>query len=908
MKHLLSLIATVLLAMPGYSQSSATDSDNYMRNFSDTQVSDKASQKVTNIKIDCSKSGVSNVVPDQSGTNYVYRPMLSSFINVEAGEDIKVTVSYSSGWMNAYVYIDRDNNGQFDVDPALSQENPTPDCDLVSYSYIETEENTSGFNMSGETITGNNRNTLALPSFTLAPDMAQGLYRVRIKIDWGSADPAGRMTETNNIVTNGGQIVDFMINVHGQSGTLAQSGDNGEILDAERNSLTADSSIPFGKRLTVYQQPAEGYVPGEVVVRYGYNLDGEQYNDKGNPEWYEATMPSYATGDDGRLDIPQKYAVANMLLRSNFIAEGSIEKGDYPLNFDPETLMINSEWRAISALEISNGDDAGYTLNGWNTTKPFPVYADATEHKVTFAAGETLTITPTSKNTTWMYAYVYIDYDRDGYFTLSDTGLTELVTRTTKETNYNPIPSFTLPTWLPNGNYRVRFKTDWDCEDPGGRYGDKYTANFINDNCGQIIDFTLTINNDDQPFSLREETEHCNLFAADGTTSLRSSMRHIDELTFKVVPMEGYVLDGTIDVISGDVTTHFDTLPDDGLLTAPVSENTLIRAHFKEGPNATWHCIFNDEFNGDNYTWDDDKWIPRALAANVTWARFNSQLKTDSVCVQNNGYMSLSTRTTGTNTMVTGNLTTEGRCDFTYGRVEARCLVHPWTGNFPAFWMMPAHQKPNYSGTGTWGGWPHSGEIDIMEQINTDNKAHHTIHSHWANGANEGGLGQTYQKTTSEYVNMSVWHIYTLEWDKEQLRWYVDGNQVHCYDRISDKDNDEDRQWPFDQPFYVLINQSVGNGGWAAKPDFSHEYCMDVDYVRIYQVREPDAISEAIANASLNISAFGGRIVIKTPCETNVRVYNLYGVLVFDDIVNGTASVAVTPGVYVVGGRKIVVP
>ncbi|MCF0198311.1 MAG: glycoside hydrolase family 16 protein [Bacteroidaceae bacterium] len=578
----------------------------------------------------------------------------------------------------------------------------------------------------------------------------------------------------------------------------------------------------------------------------------------------------------------------------------------YPLNFNPDELMVTRNDRVISSVTFTSPDHQAI-VKGWSTTAPFPVYADATAKVMTFKAGETITPSCASKNSTWMYAYVYIDYNRNGRFETEEAEPLELVTQSTDGAKgYASIPSFTLPDDLADGDYRVRFKTDWECTDPGGRYGENYTENFINDNRGQIIDFTLRINNAVVYTRLREETEHCTLYGANGG-QLPVALGNATSLTFKVVPMTGYVLDGTLDVVSESGTVSFSEIPTSGVLTADIQGDALIRAHFKQGPTARWHCIFNDEFNKDDYTWDPQHWNTTQRAS-PTWCRFNSNDPADSVAVQNNGYLSLTTKTIAPNEMRTGNLMTQNLHNFTYGRVEARCKVYPHTGNFPAFWMMPAAQKPNYSGTGTWGGWPHSGEIDIMEQINTENVAYHTIHSHWANGAGEGGLGQTYQKSASESVNMvGLWHIYALEWDAEQLRWYVDGKKVHTYDRIAANDNDSDRQWPFDRPFYVIINQSVGNGGWAANPDFGHTYRMDVDFVRVYQRCEPDAIGATWAQQAVEVRAGNGRITMSAATPTFVRIVTLSGATVFSGTVAGTHTVAVKPGLYVAANRKVMV-
>jgi hypothetical protein len=115
--------------------------------------------------------------------------------------------------MNAYVYIDSDEDG---FDAGIDGDGYTPTGDLMSYSFYNNGSNNDnyGYNSVGEYITGNARSTVALPKFVLPEE--SGVYRVRVKLDWCSIDPAGdNDANFGNFMTNGGQIVDFMIEVVG---------------------------------------------------------------------------------------------------------------------------------------------------------------------------------------------------------------------------------------------------------------------------------------------------------------------------------------------------------------------------------------------------------------------------------------------------------------------------------------------------------------------------------------------------------------------------------------------------------------------------------------------------------------------------------------------------------------------
>jgi hypothetical protein len=135
-----------------------------------------------------------------------------------AGEEVTLAVNIGeSSWMNAYVYIDLDEDG---FDAGIDGDGYTPTGDLMSYSFYNNGSNNDnyGYNSVGEYITGNARSTVELPQFVLPEE--PGIYRVRVKLDWCSIDPAGdNDANFGNFMTNGGQIVDFMIEVVDPTGT-----------------------------------------------------------------------------------------------------------------------------------------------------------------------------------------------------------------------------------------------------------------------------------------------------------------------------------------------------------------------------------------------------------------------------------------------------------------------------------------------------------------------------------------------------------------------------------------------------------------------------------------------------------------------------------------------------------------
>ena len=130
------------------------------------------------------------------------------------GETVTLTINDddATSWMNAYVYIDADKNG-FSASIADGS-NWLPAGDLVSYSFYNNNDpyDNNGWNSVGTVISGNDRSTVDMPAFAVPAEA--GIYRVRVKLDWCNIDPAGdRDGKFGDFMDNGGQIVDFMLNV-----------------------------------------------------------------------------------------------------------------------------------------------------------------------------------------------------------------------------------------------------------------------------------------------------------------------------------------------------------------------------------------------------------------------------------------------------------------------------------------------------------------------------------------------------------------------------------------------------------------------------------------------------------------------------------------------------------------------
>jgi beta-glucanase (GH16 family) len=163
--------------------------------------------------------------------------------------------------------------------------------------------------------------------------------------------------------------------------------------------------------------------------------------------------------------------------------------------------------------------------------------------------------------------------------------------------------------------------------------------------------------------------------------------------------------------------------------------------------------------------------------------------------------------------------------DWKYGYIEARAKLPQGTGTWPAIWMLPTDWQ--------YGGWPASGEIDIMEHVGyNQGMVHGTVHTKAFNHS----IGT--QKGDSIMVPdvHEQFHVYAIDWSPEKIDFMVDGT---VYNTFTNEDTGHEA-WPFDQPFHLLLNLAVG-GNWGGAKGVDEKIWpqrMEVDYVRVYEQTE----------------------------------------------------------------------
>ncbi|MBN2486242.1 MAG: family 16 glycosylhydrolase [Bacteroidales bacterium] len=237
------------------------------------------------------------------------------------------------------------------------------------------------------------------------------------------------------------------------------------------------------------------------------------------------------------------------------------------------------------------------------------------------------------------------------------------------------------------------------------------------------------------------------------------------------------------------------------------------------------HLIFEENFNQADKIPDHSNWelCPRQAA---DWSRYLSN-SYDHAYVENGNLVLKAEVRSGS--YLTGGIQSKGRFFFQYGRIEVKARFTKMAqGAWPAIWMMP--ETPKYTG-----GWPKGGEIDIMEQLNHETVIHQSIHSHYYDNL---GIIEPKPNATTGY-NFGEYNIYGIEWDNEQIEFLVNGEVTHRYRNLHLDDETDKMQWPFDAPFFIILNVSVGGPGTWPGPITNGELpaIMEIDWVRVSQKR-----------------------------------------------------------------------
>lgn len=314
---------------------------------------------------------------------------------------------------------------------------------------------------------------------------------------------------------------------------------------------------------------------------------------------------------------------------------------------------------------------------------------------------------------------------------------------------------------------------------------------------------------------------------------------------------QGFTLSGVQQLLSVPYTLAASTAegletasPDGTVWRLQADDNGRLSTHLLSVPipDGYTRMVFHDEFDGEGLP-DSTKWgYEDGIVRNGEYQYYTVNRLEN--CHRSDGYLHIVCRNDSffvkdakvsywpvvlkdtVMPVTSASIRTAGKASWTYCRVEVRAKLPLCRGTWPAIWMMP--EEPAF-----YGGWPNSGEIDIMEHVGYDpGKVYYTLHCKTYNHSGPNGNPRT---SSAAIANENTeFHVYALEWRDGEFEFFLDGKLKY---RVRRGATDSWQEWPFHRPFYLILNQTFG-GGWGGQQGIDlkglpQDYV--IDYVRVFQ-------------------------------------------------------------------------
>ncbi len=245
-------------------------------------------------------------------------------------------------------------------------------------------------------------------------------------------------------------------------------------------------------------------------------------------------------------------------------------------------------------------------------------------------------------------------------------------------------------------------------------------------------------------------------------------------------------------------------------------------------PGEDWRLVWSDEFEGDSL--NSANWNRQVVPAgrfNDEWQRYTDHPENAYV---EDGQLVIKAihegEEHGMDQYTSARMNTAGKLAFQYGKIAARIKLPYSEGIWPAFWMLGANIDENGGDTP----WPQCGEIDIFELYGSEDDAAVEANLHYENASGSHSNMGPRSYRLKEGIFADDFHIFELVWDKQEITWYVDGNEYASIDITADEFSE------FHKDFFILLNIATG-GSFAGRPDETTVFpqYMYVDWVRVYQ-------------------------------------------------------------------------
>lgn len=276
-------------------------------------------------------------------------------------------------------------------------------------------------------------------------------------------------------------------------------------------------------------------------------------------------------------------------------------------------------------------------------------------------------------------------------------------------------------------------------------------------------------------------------------------------------------------------------------------KSSLVSKIFPKKETKEWKLVWSDEFNGteldktkwkyweNGNPWKDGNYIDEkgelvdqyGFKVKHYYLRDNVKLENGNLVIKIKKENNKTVKVDGKDRKIlysSGAVHTKGLYSVQEGKIEMRAAMPKGIGTWPAFWMWPHDYSQSV-------GKPANGEIDIVETYGDNlRRVTGTLHAIKSDNTYESFTGNAL-KLSSSAKDLTEFHTYAIEWDKDEIKWLFDGK---VYKKISMKSIEKKVTNPFNQPYYLMINVALENKtGVESEVHFPTE--MKVDYVRVYK-------------------------------------------------------------------------
>ena len=278
-----------------------------------------------------------------------YEDHTSSVFNVEAGSELTASFNYSGQWMNGYIYIDRDNDGEFSYKEGQWDQAGT---DLVAYSFYTTLANPKvnddpGYNSTGASVSGNDRSNVNPPVFTAPTE--PGTYRIRFKIDWNCILPGG----SSDILSDGGGVWDATLNVVAAKPEVKEEK---SFTDAISMVVGDMSEVAGQAQVTIKEMTDETIsMTLAVVGQEGAEYTGSGFTKTVDTEKNRTTYTGTLNIEDEDYDVTALVYTEDATEKLYMVAKGA--EYNYVVGTNPDAPTVVSDKTYTSNLRILDGEE-----------------------------------------------------------------------------------------------------------------------------------------------------------------------------------------------------------------------------------------------------------------------------------------------------------------------------------------------------------------------------------------------------------------------------------------------------------------------------------------------------------------------------------------------------------------------